>query len=110
MASCEHLGYRFTRPRLGMDEDTRVRIFDPFFTTKFNGRGLGMAAALGIIRGPGGATAIEPRGGVGTCAGVLLPAASHANDVAPRDPADRGTILIVDDDGGIQAIACRALS
>jgi signal transduction histidine kinase len=86
---------------VGMDERTQARIFEPFFSTKFAGRGLGLAAVLGLVRGHGGAIRVESAPGRGTTLAVWLPV---AGDTRIGDaPAAQGTpcsgrILVVDDD------------
>jgi signal transduction histidine kinase len=59
----------------GMDEATKERVFEPFFSTKFTGRGLGLAAVAGIVRGQKGAILVTSAPGEGACFTVLLPVA-----------------------------------
>jgi signal transduction histidine kinase len=66
----------------GMDATTSSRIFDPFFTTKFTGRGLGLAAVLGIVRGLRGAIGVESTPGQGTTIRMIFPAIAD-NDHTP---------------------------
>jgi signal transduction histidine kinase len=57
----------------GIDEATKARIFDPFFSTKFTGRGLGLAAVLGIVRGHHGGISFSSQPGRGTTFQVYFP-------------------------------------
>ncbi len=98
----------------GMDEQTMQHMFDPFFTTKFTGRGLGMSAVLGIVRGHQGAMRVYSELGKGTTFKVLLPVSEQA--VAVEESIDHndsspltGTILIVDDEETIREVAAMML-
>ncbi|MCP4662485.1 MAG: PAS domain-containing protein [bacterium] len=97
----------------GMDAETSEKIFDPFFTTKFTGRGVGMAAVLGIVRGHKGAVKVDSEVGKGTTFKVLFPANEPADDglaVRSMDAAEgkdwrgTGTVLIADDEERVCAV------
>jgi len=99
----------------GMDRETLGRVFDPFFTTKFTGRGLGLAAVLGIMRGHKGAIKIYSEPGRGTSFKLLFPASEHAAEGMPGAAAaapawkSQGTVLVADDEDTILALARRIL-
>ena len=77
---------RGVRHRHGHGRGDAGRIFDPFFTTKFTGRGLGLAAVLGIVRGHRGRCACTARSGAGRTFRVVLPLARRRRGAEPRRP------------------------
>jgi CheY-like chemotaxis protein len=99
----------------GMDKATQQRIFEPFFTTKFAGRGLGLAAVLGIVRGHRGGVKVYSEVGHGTSLKVFFPATEGvAAPVAASGPAapewkGSGTVLVVDDEETVLATATKIL-
>ncbi len=92
----------------GMDAQTLARVFDPFFTTRFTGRGLGMAAVLGIIRNHHGGIEIESTIDVGTCVRVLLPLEHRTQTatlaLAGQERRRRRLVLVVEDEEMIRTI------
>ncbi len=98
----------------GMDIETRERLFEPFFTTKFTGRGLGLAAVLGIMRGHRGAIKVESNLGQGTTFRALFPAldTKHAGtEKEGRKGSGKNmcTILLADDDTAVRIVTQMAL-
>lgn len=95
---------------IGMAQETVEKIFDPFFTTKFTGRGLGLAAVLGIVRSHNGGLVVQSQPQIGTRFDIYFPASGHQQaNVAQRVVDDklektaemtitRREVLLIDDD------------
>jgi PAS domain S-box-containing protein len=99
----------------GMSAETLSRIFDPFFSTKFPGRGLGLAAVVGIVASHKGAIHVKSTLDKGTVFRILFPTSesdeADAPDLAPRvrDAAGRGAVLLVDDEEQVRTMGRRML-
>ncbi|MEI6305784.1 MAG: PAS domain S-box protein, partial [Deltaproteobacteria bacterium] len=94
----------------GMDQETMAKLFDPFFTTKFTGRGLGMAAVLGIIRGHRGAIKVYSAKDKGTSFKIFLPANDRPECILSPNGQNaswsgEGKVLLVDDEETVRNIA-----
>jgi two-component system cell cycle sensor histidine kinase/response regulator CckA len=113
--SGEHVVLAVSDSGQGMTQETLAHIFDPFFSTKVAGRGMGLAATLGIVRAHGGSVGVESRPGGGSTFRVALPPehepASGRASAVPRGepPHGHGVILLIDDERAVRSSASQML-
>lgn len=98
----------------GMSPEMLARAFEPFCTTKFQGRGLGLPAAYGIVKNHGGQITIDSQEGVGTRVTLYLPAVQPAPSSSPESRGSAEittplTVLLVEDDETVRRFVCRLL-
>ncbi|MFC1509895.1 PAS domain S-box protein, partial [Candidatus Omnitrophota bacterium] len=100
----------------GMDKEVQDKLFDPFFSTKFTGRGLGLSAVQGIVRGHTGAIKVysEPEKGstfkiLLPCPDLLLNVPEIETDTESLELTAKGTVLVVDDEETVRAYVSRIL-
>lgn len=117
LPEAEYVTLEISDTGCGMTRETLERIFDPFFTTKFSGRGLGLAAVMGIVRGHHGAIRVESTSGVGTTFKILFPTCtkqiarlSQDSKLAAADWGSHETILVIDDEATVRSLAKRMLT
>jgi CheY-like chemotaxis protein len=109
----EYVYLEVTDNGCGMDDETLTRIYDPFFTTKFIGRGLGMSAVQGIVRGHKGTIKIVSEPGGGSSVKVLFPELAGIVQHGAVGPAHGTTeqrmVLIADDEDAVRSVGVRML-
>jgi signal transduction histidine kinase len=102
----------------GMDVDTQLRLFEPFFTTKNPGPGgsdLGLSTVYGIVKQSGGYIWVYSERGSGTTFKIYLPESTTTRGRAPaistpqQLPRGQASVLLVDDEAGVRAVASRVL-
>ena len=115
LAEGDYVELKISDTGCGMSPETVACVFDPFFTTKFTGRGLGLAAVLGIVRGHNGAIRVESEPGRGTTFTLLLPVSASSSlpvlEVPPTvaipvpSRSKARTVLVVDDEESVRLVA-----